>query len=1001
MNNVLEPGLLTPINSRPASTKACLITDYALASAEKPAMESYVVGVDVGGTNTDAVLMNGKTVVAWHKSPSTADVSSGVSAAIKEVLAEAGILGSAVPLVKIGTTQFLNATLERDGRKMDKVAVIRLCGPYTQSVAPFLGFPHSLRRLIEGHHAFVDGGKHVDGREINPWSKQQLSEQAQVVKEKGIRSILLAGIHSPSFPDQEDEAACFLSKELGSGYDVSCSHHLGNASFLERENTAILNASIRRFSRQVTRSLEAAVDEVLPGAKVFLTLNDGTISPSWYAARYPLKCFFSGPTNSARGAAFMAMESLSRQKEAGDDADLLVVDVGGTTTDVCGLLPNGYPKHSAAFVKIAGVKTNLAVPQTHNIGLGGGSIVRQHDTGVTIGPDSVGADELTLSLATGGSAFTASDTIKLSPDRLGEVGITNEVLYQARDKIKSMVETAVEFAKTKPLDANVILVGGGSFIVPDVERLRGIAAVVQPQCYQVANAIGAAIAKVSGRIDRIVTPQQPRSMESLIEDGKKEALQLCYESGGRLETAEIVNLDIIPETYSFDGSFRMIIRAVSDFDDRSTTVTFGDEMPQHAQGAEVTDTAADFVNDMIVEYNNEQVAVPVDISTYVPQIQNDIWTLSETDVDILVDGTGILGVGCAGEATNYQIALKEAIRLGQQVQVVPPRAVKPEDVICPTCWIGSPTAFFERIPGNHEMREAIYANLGQVGKSDFTYTIPTEIGGPNALEALLLAAKLGKKALDADVIGRAFPKVYMTIPALHGKSIAPAAICDGNGVTILLKSARDDYQAEEILRTIAGQLGGIASLAFRPFSGDEIYAFAQNSYSLAWMIGRSMQLAREQKVDVASTIVATVSGRILFRGKVNLVSRQVQNSFTRGTCTILPQTGEDNLSHASWLELVFENEILAANLHSKDSQSCLATTPDLFAIIDATSGQVVGITELRYGLQVAIVAFPAPEIWYSEEGLKRGGPVAFGLPQCESSAFDKARVPDSLFDKRE
>lgn len=88
------------------------------------------------------------------------------------------------------------------------------------------------------------------------------------------------------------------------------------------------------------------------------------------------------------------------------------------------------------------------------------------------------------------------------------------------------------------------------------------------------------------------------------------------------------------------------------------------------------------------------------------------------------------------------------------------------------------------------MKDAIYANLQQIGTSDFTYAIPMEIGGPNALEALLLAAKTGKAVVDADLMGRAFPRVYMTIPSVMGKPVAPAAITDGDGaVTVRILSS--------------------------------------------------------------------------------------------------------------------------------------------------------------------------------------------------------------------
>lgn len=526
----------------------------------------------------------------------------------------------------------------------------------------------------------------VNGKDIYPWSKAQLVQEAQTIKDQKITSVVLVGVNSPSFPEQENEAAVFLSKSLGSGFDVSCSHHLGNAGFLEREDTAILNASIRRFAASMIGGLVRTINQIIPRAKLYMTLNDGTISQASYAAQYPLKCFASGPTNSARGAAFIGMETLGRLgKPNGDDGDLLVIDVGGTTTDVCSLLSNGYPKQSAAFVRIAGVKTNLSIPQIHNIALGGGSIIRHHPGGTTVGPDSVGAGELTESLAVGGKIFTAADLSKLTTERLRELDISDEISDNARQKIKEMIERAVEFAKTKPIDATVILVGGGSFILPTSDHLKGICTLTRPKYYEVANAIGAAIARVSGRVDRLVTPTQ-QSVDSLVEEGKREAIRLCYEAGGRAETAEIVDLEIIPEAYIFDGSFRLVVRAVSDVEESAVDHNVDNEnLPHIVEFHE---------NKLVSQLGNELLAhdefIPTEdtnITTYAPNIKSYVWTLSETDIDLLVDGTGVLGVGCMGEATNYLIGLKEAIRSGNQIQIVPLRNLKSDQLICSTCWI--------------------------------------------------------------------------------------------------------------------------------------------------------------------------------------------------------------------------------------------------------------------------------------------------------------------------
>jgi N-methylhydantoinase A/oxoprolinase/acetone carboxylase beta subunit len=154
---------------------------------------------------------------------------------------------------------------------------------------------------------------------------EQLKEQASIIKSKLIKSVVIIGIYSPSNPAQENEARSILASELGSGYDISCSYAIGRLGFLERENASILNASLRRFARQVISGLKYAVRN-LGRCKLYITLNDGTLSKASTAAEYPIRCFSSGPTNSARGAALLAR---SQTLSEADDREVLVVDIGG------------------------------------------------------------------------------------------------------------------------------------------------------------------------------------------------------------------------------------------------------------------------------------------------------------------------------------------------------------------------------------------------------------------------------------------------------------------------------------------------------------------------------------------------------------------------------------------------------------------------------------------------------------------------------------------------
>jgi N-methylhydantoinase A/oxoprolinase/acetone carboxylase beta subunit len=157
---------------------------------------------------------------------------------------------------------------------------------------------------------------------LNP---QQLKEQASIIKTKGITSVVVVGIYSPSNPSQEEEARNILAAELGPSYDISCSSAIGRLGFLERENAGILNASLRRFARHVIAGFSYAVQK-LGKCKLYITLNDGTLSKASTAAEYPVRCFSSGPTNSARGAALLARSEYASDS---NESEVLVVDVGG------------------------------------------------------------------------------------------------------------------------------------------------------------------------------------------------------------------------------------------------------------------------------------------------------------------------------------------------------------------------------------------------------------------------------------------------------------------------------------------------------------------------------------------------------------------------------------------------------------------------------------------------------------------------------------------------
>lgn len=449
-----------------------------------------------------------------------------------------------VASVTLGTTHFINAVVEMDQSRLAKVGVIRLCGPFSKDIPIGIDWPPKLRNIICGHRSTVDGGLEIDGSLIAELDKDEVRRQCEIIKSQGIKSIAIVGIFSPiDVIYKQEETAADIVKSVYSEADIVCSKDVANIGFLERENAAILNASILPFARRTIHSFQDAISRLRLSCPVFVTQNDGTILPASAAARLPIRTFSSGPTNSMRGAAFLMQD---QEKEV-----MMVVDIGGTTTDVGLLLKNGFPRQAAAYSEISGVRTNFSYPDVRSIGLGGGSIVGRDESGnLTIGPESVGYQIQKKALVFGGNIPTTTDYTVLGDENV-EIGDRSRVegsnlensLPEFKAKVKSMLEGIVDTMKTSPEDIPVVLVGGGAAIAPD--SLAGASKVVKPNWSGVANAIGAATARVSGVID-FVESTDTRPMAEVMKDLSQRAIDKAVENGALRSTVTVAEMESFP-----------------------------------------------------------------------------------------------------------------------------------------------------------------------------------------------------------------------------------------------------------------------------------------------------------------------------------------------------------------------------------------------------------------------------------------------------------------------
>lgn len=508
------------------------------------------IGVDVGGTNTDAVLMDGSQLLGAAKAPTTADVTSGIVAALAELLAQ-DPRGAQADAVMVGTTHFTNALLER--RNLSSTAVIRLSLPATQLLPPLVDWPTELKDAIGGFTYMVSGGHEFDGREISPLDREEVRNTVRDLRDQGVRAVALSGVFSLVNPAHETEAAAIIREEAPD-IRVCLSHENGRMGLLERENAATLNACLGDMAALTIRGIGEALESLGITAPLFMSQNDGTLMDTEFASRFPVLTISSGPTNSMRGAAWLS-----------GVRDGIVVDVGGTSTDV-GALVKGFPREAAVAIQLAGVRTNFRMPDMVSIPLGGGSIVlrQAQDEQLRIGPESVGYRLTEQALVFGGDTLTTTDLAVAH----GRANVGNARLVErlerplvegAMAEVQRRAETAIDRVKLSGGDAPVVLVGGGSILLGG--ELAGASQVLRPQHADVANAIGAAIAQVGGQVERVYSLEQA-GREEAIADCSAAAIERAVAAGADPATVEVVEIDEVPLAYVPSNATLVRVKAV-------------------------------------------------------------------------------------------------------------------------------------------------------------------------------------------------------------------------------------------------------------------------------------------------------------------------------------------------------------------------------------------------------------------------------------------------------
>ena len=414
-------------------------------------------------------------------------------------------------------------------------------------------WPRHLRETVHGHTEVIGGGFNYDGRPITPLDPAEVTRAAREFAARGIESVAISSVFAPVNTSQEAEAAEIMQQELPSAL-VALSSQIGRIGLIERENAAVMNAALLPMARRVVDSFRRALSDLGVRAPFYVSQNDGSLLDPDIVARYPVLTFASGPTNSMRGASYLA-----------NTAQALVMDIGGTTTDV-GALVNGAPRESAIAVDIGGVRTNFRMPDLISIGLGGGSLVVAEGGKVKVGPRSVGYRITTEAMVFGGSQLTATDIAVAAGyadvgDKARVAKLDRKLVAAAVDEIHRLAEDTIDRMKTTSAAVPVILVGGGSILIN--RELKGASAVTVPEHAGVANAIGAAIAQVSGTVDRVFS-YDSLGRDTALAQAREEAIGNAIAAGASQGSVEITDVEELPLAYLPGGAVRVRVKAIGD-----------------------------------------------------------------------------------------------------------------------------------------------------------------------------------------------------------------------------------------------------------------------------------------------------------------------------------------------------------------------------------------------------------------------------------------------------
>lgn len=338
--------------------------------------------------------------------------------------------------------------------------------------------------------------------------------------------------------------------------------------------------------------------------------------------------------------------------------------------------------------------------------------------------------------------------------------------------------------------------------------------------------------------------------------------------------------------------------------------------------------------------------------------------LNRSNVRQLAVGAALLGSGGGGDPDAFATILRD--RLGDRDLTLREPEDLPDALAVPVGMVGGTSVFVEKLPSGGEWSRAVAAVCRWTG-TPADCIMGIEAGGMNALAGVIAAIDLDLPYLDADLMGRALPRMDQFSWAVAGLHSTPIAMAQANGQVVLVDGGTPE-DAERAVRSSVTMLGGWASAAVRP-TAVRVAAPASNLGGARRALTLGAAHAALPDNPAPSRIADALGGAVLASGRIRTVDRHVQGSgFGRGIVTVVDE------SDGTVLRVESENEFLIAIADGE----VIATCPDLICVLRARTALPLAVDGVQVGDDVVVVVLPSPPWWLRPDRLPAVSPRAFG-----------------------